>query len=320
MFFGKYDLDKIVDINHPLRKVKQTVSFEIMAEGFKELANETGRKGYGVDTGIKCLFLQFYYDLSDRQLEERLRHDIAFRLFCNFTLENETPDHSYFSRMRKTLGTERIADIFRQINEKAGKKGVLRQVFSFVDSSAIKAKETTWEERDKAIKEGEEALNNKNVGKYSADKDARFGCKGKKKFWYGYKKHASVDMGSGLIKDIHVTPANTTDQEGIKYICPVGGMVFADKQYCCEKAQKIMKANNCHSGAVMKNNMLKKNKDKDKWLTKMRAPFEGVFSKLENRTRYRGTDKTQLQVLLESIVFNVKRLIVLNSPPLFAAA
>lgn len=316
--FMKYDLEKLVSGNHPLRKVLSIISFDGIAEGFKELLKDTGRKGYGVVFGIKCLFLQFFYDLSDRQMEERLRHDMAFRWFCGLTIEEETPDHSYFGRMRSILGTERIAVIFRAINEKAKSKGILRSVFTFSDSSTIKTKETTWGERDKALEEGEEALNNKNVDKYSADKDARFGCKGKDKFWFGYKKHTSVDMGSGLIKDIAVTPANTTDQEGFKHICPDGGMVFADKQYSCKKAQNEMKANNCHSGAILKNNMLQKNKDKDRWLSRMRAPFEGVFSKLKNRARYRGLAKVQLQVFLEAIVFNLKRLLVLNAPPLFA--
>lgn len=319
MLFGKYDLDKIVDQNHPLRKINQLVSFSSISGEFKDLASKSGRKGYGVELGLKGLFLQFFYDLSDRQIEDRLRHDIALRLFCGLTLEDETPDHTYFSRIRKALGTERIAKAFRLIREKAASKGILRQVFSFVDSSAIKVKETTWEERDKALKEGEEALNNQNIQNYSADKDARFGCKGKNKFWFGYKKHLSVDMGSGLIKAIAVTPANGTDQEGLKHICPSGGMVFGDKQYCCKKAQLTMRNNNCHSGAIMKNNMIHKNKDKDRWLSRIRAPFEGTFSKITHRARYRGWAKVQMQVFLEAIVFNVKRLLVLNAPPLFLA-
>ena len=78
----------------------------------------------------------------------------------------------------------------------------MRQVFKFVDATAIETKKTTWEERDKALREGEEKLNNQNIEKYSADRQARYGCKGKSKFWYGYKGHASVDMGSGLIDRI----------------------------------------------------------------------------------------------------------------------
>ena len=127
-------------------------------------------------------------------------------------------------------------------------------------------------------------------------------------------------MSSGLINKIAVTPANVTDQEGLKHICPEQGAVFADKQYCCKRAQIIMKSNNCHSAAILKSNMKNKNKDKDKWISKMRAPFEGVFSKMSKRTRYRGLAKTQMQAFWEAIVFNVKRLIKLNSPPLFAVA
>jgi len=116
------------------------------------------------------------------------------------------------------LGTGRIGKILRKINRQARKKGLMRKVFSFVDSAELKTKETPWTERDKAIKEG--ALNNSNVENYSADKDARFGCKGKKKFWYGYKRHASVDMSSGLINKIPIIPANVTDQSGLAYVCP----------------------------------------------------------------------------------------------------
>lgn len=81
-----------------------------------------------------------------------------------------------------------------------------------------------------------------------------------------------------------------------------------------------MSAKGCHSGAVLKNNMKKKNKDKDRWLTKLRAPFESIFSKWEHRTRYRGLAKVQLQIFLEAIVFNMKRLMAINAPPLFAGA
>lgn len=319
MTFMKYDLEKMVSENHVLRKVSKVISFKELAWEFKDLERKTGRRGYGVETGIRCLFLQFYYDLSDREMEERLRYDISLRWFVGISLEQESPDHSYFGRMREALGTKGMRKIFRNINQKAQDRGILRDVFTFVDASAIRTKETTWAERDKAIQEGEEALNNKNVENYSADKDARFGCKGKSKFWYGYKRHIGADMGSGMIKEVDVTPANVTDQDGLDGVCPKGGMLFGDKSYCVSTAQETMKKNGCHSGAILKNNMKKKNKDKDRWLTKVRAPFENIFSKMMNRARYRGLNKVSGQVLLEAIVFNVKRLLAINSPPLFAA-
>jgi len=119
---------------------------------------------------------------------------------------------------------------------------------------------------------------------------------------------------------IAATPDNVTDQDGFKYICPNEGMVFGDKSYCLAPAQKAMKARGCHSGAIMKNNMKGKNKDKDRWLSRLRAPFEGTFSKMEKRARYRGLAKVQMQAFMEAIVFNVKRLVQLNAPPLYVGA
>ena len=127
-------------------------------------------------------------------------------------------------------------------------------------------------------------------------------------------------MGSGMIKEVAATPANLPDQKGFKEICPKGGMVFGDKSYCLKEAQQTMKANGCHSGAILKNNMKGKNRDKDRWLTKIRAPFENVFSKMSKRARYRGLEKVGWQCFWEAIVFNVKRLIKLNAPPLFSTA
>lgn len=320
MGFADCDLDKIVDKNHPLRKIKTLLSFKSLAYRVKDCASELGRHGYGLETALKSLFLQFYYDLSDRELETQLRDSIAVRWFCDFEITTLTPDHTYFCRMRKMIGTKRIGKIFKAINEKAKAAGMIGGVFSFVDSSTIETKQTTWEERDKATKEGEDNLNNKNIGDYSADKDARFGCKGKSKFWFGYKRHVCADMRQGIIINLAVTPANVNDHDGFRHICPEGGMVFGDKAYALKPAQITMKATGCHSGAILKNNMKQKNKDKDRWLTKVRAPFEGLFSKDEDRARYHGWAKVQLQGFLEAVVHNVKRMIAVNCSPLFCEA
>ena len=93
---------------------------------------------------------------------------------------------------------------------------------------------------------------------------------------------------------------------------------MADKGYATHESQRQLKQNGCHSGIILKNNMKDKNHDKDKWLTKLRSPFENTFSKMFSRTRYMGLVKTQMQAFLEALVFNVKRLIVIHAPPLFA--
>ena len=321
MTFMQYDLEKLVDKNHPLRKIETTVSFDSLAYRLKDLDNNLGRKGYGAEVGLRCLYLQFHYDLPDRAMEEQLRDSLAIKWFCGFEVGEQTPDHSYFGRMRKAIGTKGIAKIFNAIIKKAENKNIVRNVFAFVDATAIKTKETTWAERDKAVKDGVATLNNSNISKYSADNQARFGCKGKSKFWFGYKEHACCDMSSMLITKIAVTSAEIPEQKAFAHICPRNGqMVFADKAYCLKTAQLEMEKRNCFSAAILKNNMIGKNKDLDRWRTKIRAPFEGIFSKFEKRARYRGQAKVRLQAFMDALVWNVKRLVKINAPPLFLQA
>jgi IS5 family transposase len=320
MLFYNYDLEKIVRQDHPLRKVAKEINFQHLASRFWKKLKPLGRRGYGLDVGIKCLFLKCSYDLSDRELEERLKDDTGFRLFCGFGLEDQTPDHTYFGRIMNLLGPEGVGKIARLIVEEAQDKGIVRCMFAFIDTTAVKTKETTWEERDKAKEEGVEKLNNTNIGDYSADKDARFGCKGKKKFWFGYKDAVSADMGSGLILNVARVPANMPDAEAFGKVCPENRMVITDKAGCVEPFPGVMKERGCHNGAIMKNNMIGKNKEKDAWLTSVRAPFEGLFSRKDKRARYRGLVKGQAEAFLWALVFNIKRLVRLEAPPLFAGA
>ena len=64
--------------------------------------------------------------------------------------------------------------------------------------------------------------------------------------------------------------------------------------------------------AIKKNNMKNKNKDLDKWITKLRAPYERVFSHKRKRTRYVGIIKNQFTSFMEAICYNLKRLVALK--------
>ena len=73
-----------------------------------------------------------------------------------------------------------------------------------------------------------------------------------------------------------------------------------------------MKARGLHSMAIRKNNAKDKNKQKDAFLSALRMPYEGVFSKMPKRARYRGQVEVYFQALFDAIVHNVKRLIVMK--------
>ena len=156
-------------------------------------------------------------------------------------------------------------------------------------------------------------LNNQNIADFATDKEARFGAKSKKKFWFGYKKHVSVDMQSGLINKVAITSAEVIDSKGFKNVTPKQGAVYADKGYCDKNVQMVAKANNLHLCAIKKNNMKGKNHDLDRFYSGIRAPYERVFAHSNKRTRYRGLVKNQFHAFMQTIAFNLKRLVVLTT-------
>lgn len=313
-------VDSLVRQDHPYRTILRLVDFAGLTRGLQSLLNRgIGRPGYNLESGFKALILQWMEDLSDRELERYLQENNAGKLFCSFTLTEKTPDHCYFSELRRKIGTERLAKLFNKFGDKLGAQGLVANVFTFVDASKMISKISLWDERDKAIKDGQDKLNNSNIKDYSVDKDADYGCKGKDEYWYGYKRHVAVCMKNGLITKTAATKASLTDARGLKHVCPRGGMVVADKGYCVKPAQDTMKAKGCHSGAILKENMRGKNRDKDRFLTRIRMPYEGVFSKMNKKARYKAIAKNQFQALMQAFAYNLKRLTKIAAPPLIFA-
>lgn len=304
-------IEKMVKDDHAFRKLKQIINFEELISPYRKLYSDTGAEGIDVIKGFKALLVQFWEDYSDREMEKVLEENVAVKWFCGFGLLEKTPDHSYFGKLRKRLGTKNVADIFNRVNDQLRAKGLFGDVFKFIDASSIVTKTALWEERDKAIAQGEEKLNNTNVGKYTADKDARWGAKSKTNLWFGYKRHHNVDMRFGLIDKVAVTPANVPDPAALKNIITSNNMIFMDKIYDQKKAYQVLKANNCHSGIIMKNNNKLKNKYLDSWKSKTRMPFEGNFSKLRKRAKFRSQVKVLFQCFSEAICHNLKKAVLI---------
>lgn len=305
-------LESLVPENHPYRKLDDVISFNELSRPYQDIYSTKGRKEKGVEFGLRALVLQFIEDLSDREMERFLQENTAGKWFCDLSLGEKSPDHSYFGDFRKRLGTKRLMSIFAQVRESLKSMGLIREVFTFVDASHLISKLTTWDDRDKAIKAGLDKFNNETAPQVAADKQARFGCKGGNKFWYGYKEHASVDMQSGLIHKIAATSAEVTDAEGLAHVCPNGGAVFADKGYCVNPAKSTLKRKGCHDATIKKNNMKGKDRNKDGWLSAMRSPYERVFAHRNRRVRYRGLEKVQFQVGIRALTFNLKRVMALG--------
>lgn len=329
-------LEDLVPKNHIYRKFQTLWNLKPIRIDLERLEADSDYKGYGIFRMFLCLLIQFLEDLSDRELEKFLCENTASKWFCQFGLTDKTPDHSVFGRVRDRIGASKLSKIFHQLRDQLKSQGYVSEVFTFIDATHLISKANLWRERDQLIekrlpklsnqtssaKKSEEKekiiadkleiLNNENVSKFAVDKDARFGAKSKKKFWFGYKKHVSVDMQSGMINKVAITHANVIDSKGFKHVAPQSGAVHGDKAYSDHNCQIIAKANNLHLCAIKKNNMKDKNRDLDRWYSELRAPYERVFSNQSKRTRYRGIAKNQFHAFMQTIAFNLKRLVVLT--------
>ena len=234
-------LEELVSKSHQYRKFKELLDFSISDKILKEVESPSNYKGYGVSRLFKCLLLQFMEDLSDRELERYMGDSNAAKWFCNFELTEATPDHTVFSKMRSKIGTKRLSEIFSLFRDQLKSKGYMSEIFTFVDASHLISKASVWEERDEVRKKKYDKLNNETLPKVARDKQARIGCKGKNKFWYGYKKHTSVDMQSGLINKVSITPANVSDAKAFKHVCPSSGASYLDKGYCTKAGANRLK-------------------------------------------------------------------------------
>jgi len=98
----------------------------------------------------------------------------------------------------------------------------MNEFFSVVDASHLIAKANLWEARDKAKKSKYQKLNNEVLPEVACDKEAKIGCKGKNKFWYGYKVTRCIDIQSSLINH---------DLRTLERVAPSRGGVYTDKGF-----------------------------------------------------------------------------------------
>jgi len=136
-------LDNLVDKKHPYRALEKLFDFCDLCLPLHSLYSGVGRRDLGVDRAFKMLLLQFMEDVSDGEMERFMRENNAAKWFCGFGLTEKTPDHSYFGKFRKKLGTSRLMEIFARIQETLKSQGYLREMFTFVDASALVSKLST---------------------------------------------------------------------------------------------------------------------------------------------------------------------------------
>ena len=180
----------------------------------------SGRPSYPPLTLLKLLLLQGWYGLSDPAMEEALGDRLSFRRFVGLGLDCGVPDHSTISRFRSLLAKRGLAEtIFAEVGRQLEARGAVIRQGTLIDATVIDAAAA-------------EPRKQRGGGRSEADPDAAWVKHADGSARFGYKLHAAVDLGTGIVRRAIVTPANIADVEhGHHLVIGDEKAVYADKGY-----------------------------------------------------------------------------------------
>lgn len=135
-YYKLYDI--VVGKDHILRKIKELVDFSFVDEKLaKYYTLDLGRPGYLPQMMFKYLFLKVLYKLSDRDVVERAKTDLAFKYFLGLAPEDDVIDPSTLTKFRKLrLKDDSILnDLIKETIKIALKNGIILSNTMIVDST-----------------------------------------------------------------------------------------------------------------------------------------------------------------------------------------
>src|ERR671917_821828 len=104
--FSYVDLEKRIRQDHPLRTIRTLGddALALMDGAFADLYSALGRPSIPPERLLRAMLLQAFYSIrSERQLRERLDHDLLFRWFVGLGIDDPVWDPSTFSKNRDRL-------------------------------------------------------------------------------------------------------------------------------------------------------------------------------------------------------------------------
>jgi len=140
-FFGSYLYDRIVPIDHLLRKLNQVVDFSFAGRILKDRYHpDIGRPAEDPEFMLRLCLLQYIYGDSDRNVVENARLNLAYKYFLGLAVDAEVPDYTTISYFRaQRLGEEKFQSVLEQIVRQCIDKGLVKGNRQIIDSTPIRA-------------------------------------------------------------------------------------------------------------------------------------------------------------------------------------
>src|SRR3989304_1625197 len=245
LFYIGINLDKRIRKNHPLRKIKELIDFDLMYNEVKDKYGYNGNESVPPPLILKLMLLLVLYNVrSERELMETLEERLDWLWFLDFDLDTDIPNHSVLSKARKRWGEEAFRGFYERVvwqctetsSAQVVEKGLVDGRKIFMDSSLIQADASnnsvvgrkslkrylneSYKELEKRLEgDGEEEGNDDNEGggvnsRYisKTDPDAAIvRTSGKAKL--RYQTHRAVDSAYEVITATEGTPGDGNERD-----------------------------------------------------------------------------------------------------------
>ena len=343
-FFGGFLYDQVLNQDHFLVRARREIDWGELSRGFDVVYKGGGEYGptpYDPSLLLRYLLIPYLFNISEREAEDVVRHNLLAKYFVGLGVDQLPPDHSTLTIFKRRLGKikgqsvwERLLD---RVLKQAVQKGIVFGSIQIIDSTHTTAN----------VNRGKDKQRTKS-GKPPRDQEARGGVKRmetktaidrvtQRKIVvrepvriYGYKAHVSLNEKTGIITSVTTTPANEADTNQFIPLVekdrhknlPVKA-VTADKGYDGGDNHTF-----CEERGITPAIALKKTRTAPRWrdlanksayqeALRLRPRIEAKFGQAKvnhgfSRCRYLGLTNYKIQTFLTMAVLNLKRIMALT--------
>ncbi len=230
--FYAFNLEERVPQDHLLRGIDQFLDLSDLREHLAPYYSHTGRPSIDPELMIRMLLIGYCFGIrSERRLCEEVELNLAYRWFCQLSIEDTVPDHSTFSKNRhgRFRDAQTFRYVFEQVLRRCIKEGLVRGEGFATDASIVKADASRQQHHEGDDDDDDWGDPSRAVGEYlgSLDRSIPPGGQPAKKIsrtdpasrwtaapggpaFYGYSTNYLIDIQAGIIVDVEATPTNRT--------------------------------------------------------------------------------------------------------------
>jgi IS5 family transposase len=271
-------------------------------------ASREGGLAYPLLTYVKLLLLQQWYGLSDEGLEAAVDDRLSFRRFAGIPLAESVPDRSSVWRFRAQLARRGLAErLLAEVNRQLDARGLILRRGTLIDATILEAAV-----RPPSGDAGEVSPRDPQAGWTRKNGKSRF----------GYKAHAAVDEGSGIVRAATMTPADLHDSVPADDLVQGDeGAVYADKAHDSEARRAGLRGRGIEPRIMYQ---ARRNRPLRPWqaafnraIAPIRAGVERLFATMKRaygyrRVRYLGLARNDVQLQALCAAINLRRALALG--------